>query len=122
MNQDPSNHYKKDVPEEELQIMYASRLSNGDKFNEDIFQSKREFDQELAKIFKLEEERKAAKKAAASSNKTPTYAQKSLRKMSQEAFSQWNQTRRFLSEQGGSCHKDQSRTLKVTRNLEKSNI
>jgi hypothetical protein len=39
-NQDPSNHYKKDVPEEALQLMYALRTSNVEKFKEDIFKSK----------------------------------------------------------------------------------
>jgi hypothetical protein len=70
-NQDPSNHYKKDVPKEVLQLMYTLRTSNVEKFKEDIFKSKQEFDQELAKNFKLEAVRKAAKKSAASSTKTP---------------------------------------------------
>ncbi len=46
--------------------MYATHLSNLDKFKEDIFKSKQEFDQELAKSSKLEAERKAAKKPSAS--------------------------------------------------------
>jgi hypothetical protein len=64
-NHDPSNHFKKDVPEEELQMMYATHLSNPDKFKEDIFKSKQEFEQEVRKNTQLEAERKTAKRAAA---------------------------------------------------------
>lgn len=61
-NHDPSNHYSKDCPEEELQIMYATHLSNPVKFKEDIFNSQQEYEQEVRKIRQQEAERKASKK------------------------------------------------------------
>ena len=52
-NLDPNNYFKKDLPEEELQVMYATRLSNPDQFKEDIFQSKQEYEKELRKRAEL---------------------------------------------------------------------
>ena len=69
-NHDPSNHYSKDCPEEELQIMYATHLSNPVKFKEDIFNSQQEYEKQVREIQQLEAERKASKKAAPG-KKTP---------------------------------------------------
>ena len=65
-NLDPNNYFKKDLPEEELQVMYATRLSNPAKFKEDIFQSKQEYEIERRKRSELESERKKAIKTSAS--------------------------------------------------------
>ena len=63
-NHDPSNHFSKDCPEEELQIMYATHISNPEKFKQDIFNSQQDYEQEVRKIRQQEAERKASKKAA----------------------------------------------------------
>ena len=65
-NLDPNNFYKKDLPEEDLQVMYATHLSNPAKFKEDIFKSKQEYETELRQRAALESERKAAIKTSAS--------------------------------------------------------
>ncbi len=65
-NQDPSNYFKKDLPEEDLQIMYAKHISNPDKFKEDLFKSKQEYEKEVRKSAQLEAVRKAAIKSSAS--------------------------------------------------------
>jgi hypothetical protein len=59
-NQDPSNYFLKNLPEEELQVMYATHLSNPQKFKEDIFKSKEEYEMTVRKSAQLEDERKAA--------------------------------------------------------------
>jgi hypothetical protein len=65
-NQDPSNYFKKDLPEEDLQVMYAQHLSNPEKFKEDLFKSKQEYEIKLRKSAQLEDLRKAAIKKSAS--------------------------------------------------------